>query len=239
MVFRPRSIIPGLSKDATRGIFDVQQSIAKELSDISDKVDGGTTLNSSTDVVAATYQTVRVVLNNQKLILPPVSSVTTSVWVEVLVTSAPSGKSLTVVTTSGNVQGSPSYRILDAGLYTFKCDGLTSWWCSTIGTPSPTAPARTFWGNGSTGAAQPTYYSLLSAIPTAPGLTYFGNGATPAAIPTYYSVPSLAGNALTFNRHGTLAIDLTGSPSNVNISSASGDLNIVDIGALKCGGVLS
>jgi hypothetical protein len=83
--------------------------------------------------------------------------------------------------------------------------------------------------------------SLVASFPLA-GLaaqatdTFVGNVTAGSAVPTAAGLSTLAGSSLGFVAH---ALKYIGATSNINSATTTGDLNVFDISALECGGIVT
>jgi hypothetical protein len=127
MTLRRRSNFQGLSMQAIKEFLGLQDDISAELTSLRAEAIGSTTDTKTRDYSARFNERVRYepIAAGATCIFPGATSKTQNRWIEILLIG---GGTLTVVATSGQIQGAASMALTVPGFYYFQSDGLTGWW---------------------------------------------------------------------------------------------------------------
>lgn len=223
MPIRRRTSFPGLATQAIKELLGLQDDLIKESAALREESIGSTTDTKSESYAARFNEVIRVLppAAGMTLAFPAASPKTQNKWIEVLKLG---GGTCTVVPTSGQVMGAPSFPLTLAGFYYFKSDAQSGWWIQPSSSGGLTSPvsfvdiqqigANTWLGN-ITGALGPITANTLAQLKT-----YIGNFSAGVA----GLVPNTSGGVATTFLNGAGGFTVpAGSPPTVGAQSVHGN----------------
>lgn len=132
MASRRRTNFPGLPQPAVKELIGLQDDALRGLLELRAEAIGSTTDTKVANYAARFNERIRSLppAAGCAITFPGATSKTQNRWIEVLKLG---GGPLTIVPTSGQVQGAATLTITTAGFYYFQSDGTSGWWIQPSG----------------------------------------------------------------------------------------------------------
>jgi hypothetical protein len=174
MAARRRTQFPGVSQDATRELIGLQDDLQRDTTALRQETVGSTTDTKTAGYSARLNEAVRVLMPaaGGTIVFPEAGTATVDKWIDVLVLAG-SGP-VKVAPTGKQVDGSATVTLTTAGRYSFRSDGISSWWRATNGVS----------GGGLSPVADETVLANVTGA---------------VAVPVAVALSSLAGSGLVWN----------------------------------------